>query len=927
MLARDQDEKNKKREFQVIKCDDCGGSGKVDNKICAACKGLGVVFWFNNALFYWGRKINAISIFENKMEKMVRAIINGALFVVSLIGLLILIFYIYNQGVENIISEQFWIEQNWQMAFFWASIIAILYLFYRLDKESILTEKVNKRKFNKAAEIFLYNNPWDKIANLPKKSKIDISKSFNVESIKAIEEAWRLADKFNHNQIMPLHILAALLFCPKISLIFARLGVKTEEIAKKVNRLFNRLDLIDKNKNLDLSIKCRQNLFNAYYEAHKARKPQVGVDDLLLAIAKQDNIAIEILYDLKVDLNKIRNVVEWIRVNDILVKQSRRFRKSAIFKPKGGLDRAMTAAATPTLDYFSQDLTLLAKFGYLEPCVGRNNEIEDIFRAMEASRQSVILTGNPGVGKMNIIEGIARLMAAEDVPEIIRDKRLVSLSVARLVSGARPAEAQGRLMKIIDEIRRSGNIVLFVQDIQDMSGITSGSEESLDLSEVLVAEMSKGSFFCFATASSIDYSRYIENTALGNAMQKISINEPELNQAIQILEAKTGRIEYQNKVYFSYGAIEQAVKLSNRYIHDRFLPEKAIKVIEQAAVFTRKKKGHKSVVLAEDVAELISQKVKIPLTKITEKEGEKLLKLEQEIHQRIVGQEEAVKMVSAALRRARAELRDPNRPIANFLFLGPTGVGKTELAKTVAEVYFGAEDNMIRLDMSEYQEAGSINKLIGSPPEKGGEGSGGYLTEAVRKNSFTLLLLDEIEKAHPDILNAFLQLMDDGRLTDGIGRTIDFTNVILIATSNAGANFIQEKIKENWKIEDIREKLIEEKIKSYFAPELINRFDGIIVFKPLNIGEVAAIAKLLLKEVEKRLAGKGINLQVSEDVVNELARRGFDPKFGARPLRRVIQETVDNTLANYLIRGKINRRDTVVLEHGGKISIVKAPKL
>lgn len=916
-----------KKEFQVMECDNCGGMGKVDNKICATCKGFGVVFWFNNKLFYWGRKINAVSIFENKMEKIVRAIINGVLFVFSLAGVLSLIFYIYNQGVENIITKQFWLEQNWQMALFWVSAIAMMYLFYRIDKESTLTEKVKKRKFNKSVEVFLSENPWEEIANLPEKSKIDISRSFNIESIKAIEEAWRLADKFNHNQIMPLHILAALLFCPKINLILARLGVTAEEVAKRVNRLFNRLDFMVGGKDLNLSVKCKQNLFNAYYEAHKARKPQVDVDDLLLAVAKQDNIAKEVLYDLKIDLNKIRNVVEWIRVNDLLAKQSRQFRKSAIFKPKGGLDRAMTAVATPTLDYFSQDLTLLAKFGYLEPCVGRDHEIEDIFCAMEASRQSVILTGNSGVGKMNIIEGIAHLMVSEEVPEIIQDKRLVSLSVARLVSGARPAEAQGRLMKIIDEIRRSRNIVLFVQDIQDMSGITSGSEESLDLSEVLAAEISDGSFFCFATASSIDYSRYIENTALGNVMQKISIDEPELNQAIQILEAKTGRIEYKNKVYFSYGAIKQAVKLSDRYIHDRFLPEKAIKIIEQAAVFTHKKKGHKSVVLAEDVAELISQKVKIPLTKITEKEGEKLLKLEQEIHLRIVGQEEAVKMVSAALRRARAELRDINRPIANFLFLGPTGVGKTELAKTVAEVYFGAEDNMVRIDMSEYQEAGSINKLIGSPPGNGNDGTGGYLTEAVRKNPYTLLLLDEIEKAHHDILNAFLQLMDDGRLTDGLGRTVDFTNVILIATSNAGTDFIQKKIKENWKIEQIREKLIEEKIKSYFAPEFINRFDGVIVFKPLDMSEVVIIAKLLLKKVEQRLAGKGINLRVSEEVVSELARRGFDPKFGARPLRRAIQEGVDNTLANYLIRGKIDRRDTVILEQGGKIRIEKAPKL
>jgi ATP-dependent Clp protease ATP-binding subunit ClpC len=327
------------------------------------------------------------------------------------------------------------------------------------------------------------------------------------------------------------------------------------------------------------------------------------------------------------------------------------------------------------------------------------------------------------------------------------------------------------------------------------------------------------------------------------------------------------------------------------------------------------------------VAEIISSKTNVPVTKITEKETEKLLNLEEHIHERMVDQEEAVKAVSTALRRARAELRDIGRPIVNLLFLGPTGVGKTELAKTVAEIYFGSEDNMIRLDMSEYQEKSSISRLIGAPPGYSGSAHGGFLTEAVRARPFSLLLLDEIEKAHPDILNIFLQVMDDGRLTDTQGRTIDFTNAIIIATSNAGTSLIQDRIREKVPLSTIKDELINEALKPYFRPEFLNRFDNIILFKPLNFNEIVLIVDLMLKKVENRLAEKGIRLEATKEAKDELAKKGFDPKFGARPLRRAIQDQVDSALANYLLQGKIGRRDVAVLETGGRISVKKAPTI
>jgi len=581
------------------------------------------------------------------------------------------------------------------------------------------------------------------------------------------------------------------------------------------------------------------------------------------------------------------------------------------------------------LDAFSQDLTLLARFGYLVPCVGREDEIEQIFTIMQGGvRRSVILVGNPGVGKNTIIEGIAQMMVEENVPDFLKDKRLVSLSIAKLVSGVSPTDAQGRLMMILSEIRRSGNIILVVGDIHNMIGITAGRQGSIDLADVLAQAVNNNGIICLATITPGDYHRYIESkNSLYNVLEKVDVPEVSGNEAIQILEAKVGTFEYQNQVYFSYDAVEQTAKLSDRYLHDRFLPEKAIQVLQEVATRTREQKGKNSLITANDIALIISDKTNIPLTEITKEESEKLLNLEDRIHQRMVDQNEAVEMVASSLRRARAEMRDVKRPIVNLLFLGPTGVGKTELAKTVAEVYFGAEENMIRLDMSEYQEKNSINRLIGAPPGYNNEQEGGYLSEAVRKNPFSLVLLDEVEKAHPDILNVFLQVMDDGRLTDNAGRTIDFTNTIIIATSNAGTKFIQEMVMQKIPMTQIKQLLIDQQLNQYFRPEFLNRFDGIIVFKPLEIADVEAIATLMINKIKKDLEEKRINLQILPQAITYLAQAGFDRQFGARPLRRVIQQKIQDSLANLLISGQVTRRDTIVIGDQAEISVKKAKEI
>jgi len=449
------------------------------------------------------------------------------------------------------------------------------------------------------------------------------------------------------------------------------------------------------------------------------------------------------------------------------------------------------------------------------------------------------------------------------------------------------------------------------------------TQGELDISEILANALKAKSFLLIATSVPKEYHRLIEGQALGETLQKIDIEEPDKNINIQILEAHAAFVESKEQVYFSYRAIERIIDLSKRYIHDRFFPEKAVNLLKEVAIMVKRARGKKNIINSEDVAELIAQKLKIPVTKITQEESKALLGLEDRIHQRLINQNEAVNAVSAALRRARTELRNKKRPIVNLLFLGPTGVGKTELAKTVAEVYFGDEDRMIRIDMSEYQDSSSIDRLLGIATEN----KGGYLTEAVRRNPYSLLLLDEIEKANSDILNIFLQVMEDGRLTDALGRTIDFTNIILIGTSNAGTEFIQEGLRKNMSIQDIKEILLQEKLKPYFRPEFLNRFDGLIVFKTLGKTEIQEIAKLLLNKLSKQLEIKGITFRATEEAIEELAEAGFDPAFGARPLRRVIQERVNNLLADFLLTGKVSRRDMVILEKGGNLRVEKANRI
>jgi len=914
---------NTQSNIQFIACPVCNGMGKTERGLaCTNCSGMGLGTFYQGRFFYWGLKLGRAVIKLSHLRRSFHLVLNLVAYTTGLIGLFALGWWIWQTSSGFVKTEAFafWRVKHWLILVFWISVMADMFVVYRLSEEEAAKQKIKRLKYEERKKAYQLPNNWNELKEVKSKYKIDVSRGFSYGAMKVVEEAFILAQTAKHSQVKVMHLFFNLLKDKEVVAIFSRLNV---DGAKLINKVKNQLASQEPvGGRTELSSEVKEVLVEAYLEAYKFGQKKVKAMNLILPCMAHDQNLAEILYDLEVDQDKINNVIEWLRINERLVENYKVYKKMARFKPGSSMDRAYTAVATPVLNHFSYDLTRAAKWGRLELCVGRSKEIESIFQALESGQAGVILVGPAGVGKKTIIGGIAQLMVAEEVPKILKDKRLVELDLARLISGATPSQAEERMLVIIDEIIKAGNIILYIDNIENIIGITAGKEQSLDLSEVLSGALERRNFYCLASVTNQNYLKYVEDKPLGNAMVKVQIKEPSGNQAIQIIESKIGALEQKYKVYFSYNAIARVVELTAKYIHDKYLPAKAIDILESIAVKTAKIKGENSMVTKDDIADVISEITRIPITKISETEGQNLLNLENNIHQRMVNQEEAVNMVAASLRRARTELREGKRPIANFLFLGPTGVGKTELAKTVAAVYFGNEDYMIRLDMSEYQHPDSVKKMIGDA-----SGILGYLTEAVRKSPFSLILLDEFEKAHADILNLFLQVMDDGRLTDGQGRTIDFTNCIIIATSNVGAVYIQQQITAGVDVEHIKQVLINEHLNKVIRPELINRFDGVIVFKPLSQENVIDITKLMLNKTRKMLATKGIGLRAEEEGVRKLARQGFDPKFGARPLRRLLQEKVENIIANKILAGELNRRDTVVIDVNAEVRVEKGREL
>jgi len=897
---------------EAIICSACGGDPR-QSAHCEMCGGAGIGIPSPEGFLVWNETVDDFSIALRKIKTKATGLFHFFILVLVLLSLVLFAWQVNALEDASVIrTADFWFVGHWYVTQLWLGLLLACFLIFRLSEYSQETKVISN--FGKT------RRQLNEEAKKPSPGyQFNVAPYFAPAALSLVEEAYVLAKTMKRTEITPHTLIAAALTTRTGSLFMVRLGMYFDAIKMPLANLLAQDNAGEPPISFSRDAKCVLAL--AYADARSNNRKYVDVMEIFLQAYKLSP-KVEDLFDrLGFPPEHVLHVAEWIRLRDRLREDHERFTALAVFKPKTGMNRAMTAQQTPLLDRFSEDLTLAAKNGYIAPAVGREKEIDEILRGIESGRRSIALVGEPGSGKSAIIEQIARRMVEEDVPPELFDRRLVSVNISQVVAAGDPSLAAERFLSMLHEVGMSGNIVLVMNGIEALTDTGLGGP--MDLAEIFASELDKGYLLAIVTTTPQAWTRYIERRSLANKLIRVNIPEMEKEETIQVLMARSGFIEYQNHVFFSYAAIEKAAELADKFIHDKAAPEKALDVIREAAVLARKTRGEQTFVTAEDVAKVVHEKTTIPVETMTRKEADKLLNLEENLHKRVIGQEEAVKAVAQALKRARAELREGKRPIANFLFLGPTGVGKTELTKALAAEYFGREEAMVRLDMSEYQDKGSIYRVIGAP----GDDRGGLLTEAVRHQPYTILLLDELEKAHPDILTLFLQVMDDGRLTDGVGRTVDFTNVMLIATSNAGTQYIQGEVAKGTPLENIKRGLMETELKGVFRPEFLNRFDGVIVFKPLTQDDVNQIAWLLINGITKRLAVKGINFRAEDAAVEELAKEGFDPLFGARPLRRVIQEKVDTALADVMLRGEIGRKDTVVLEPGGKLRIEKAPTL
>lgn len=772
----------------------------------------------------------------------------------------------------------------------------------------------------------------NRIKPLPDGQETNVSVFLDKSARKSLEKAWLVGYRKGYSFLRPIHLFACFVKDKNFTKILKRLNCQPKLIAQKTKKVLDRSFAANPEQGLKSNLlgpKMAGDFKEIFYQAYafclENRKEQIDSLDILWAISRQENLVGMIFDEFGISSEEVERVVEWGQLEKIIQRQEKEFFWKRLLKPKGKLNRSMTAALTPLLDKVSQDMTFLARQGAFEMVIGRDKEIEKVFDFFNAGKSGVVLVGQSEVGKKAILKKIAQLMVSENVPKFLQDKRLVSLDISGLVSLSR-AHQKGEeyLRGILFEVSRARNVVLVVENVDNLVGLKSRAS-GLDFSEILASALDTHPFYFIGTASTANFSNKIEGQILGRVLNKVKVILPPADAVWRILITKIFVIERDLKILFSADALEKAIKLADQYLYGKALPAKTMDLLAESAYAVRQQRGPDSVIKDSDIIDLIARKTEIPLGEIQETEKEKLLNIEKLIHQRVINQEEGVQAIASALRRSRIDIQDREKTICNFLFIGPTGVGKTESAKSLARVYFGSEKRMIRLDMSEYQEKRGLRRLIGMRSEEGI--NKGYLTEAVKRQPYSLLLLDEIEKAHPDILNLFLQVMDDGRLTDVSGEVINFTNVILIATSNAGTQFIQQEIKKGVSHKEIEDKLKDKILLEHFKPEFLNRFDKIVLFRPLTMENMVEIAKLFLKMTENKLADKGVKFKAEPEAVEELAQLGYDPLYGARPLKRVIQDKVENSLAKLFLEDKVKRRDTLILKKGLVFEISQAPAI
>jgi ATP-dependent Clp protease ATP-binding subunit ClpC len=786
--------------------------------------------------------------------------------------------------------------------------------------------------------------------------QVDITQLFSGSTNELLQRAARQAAEWGSADLNTEHLLHAALEDKVVRRVLEGADADPDQIRAQLEEETEKE--ARKDVSPSLAPDAKRALLAAYEESQALGSSYIGPEHVLLALASdEESEAAGVLSRFGLSHTRLRGAVMRGVDNDGEARE-----------PK---------SSTPTLDEYSRDLTRMAREGKLDPVIGRPEEIETTIEVLSRrTKNNPVLIGDPGVGKTAIVEGIAQRIVNEEVPETLSDKRVLALDLSGLVAGTQyRGQFEERLKKVVDEASENPEgQILFIDELHTVVG-AGAAEGSMDASNMLKPALARGELHCIGATTVDEYRKNIEkDAALERRFQPVLVGEPTVDDTMDILRGLKDRYEAHHRVKITEEAIVAAAELSDRYITDRFLPDKAIDLVDQASARVRLRsktkpvdtreledevrrlkrekdqavsaedfgraqdlkgqiqesqdrlgalKGgrqHVAEVTAEDIAEVVSRQTGIPVSQLTQEERERLLKLEGQLHERVVGQEEAVEAVAEAVRRSRAGLSDPDRPIGSFLFLGPTGVGKTELARTLAEALFGDEAAMVRIDMSEFQERHTVSRLVGAPPGYVGYEEAGQLTERVRRRPYSVLLLDEIEKAHPDVFNILLQILDDGRLTDSQGRTVDFKNAVIIMTSNMGAERIQAHARKKESFEELKEDMVQI-VRHHLRPEFVNRIDEIIVFRALTKEQIADIARLLLERTRRRLRAQDVELEFTQEAVNLVATEGFDPEFGARPLRRTIQRKVDNELSRMLLEGSLNSGDRVVVGvEDGKLS-------